>query len=268
MPIAKLGSSNIHYETSGSGEPLLLIMGFATPGAAWIPTLPFLNGFSAIFYDNRGMGLSESLDGSYSVASMADDAVGLLDTLGIKSAKVFGVSMGGMIAQQIALAHPERVSKLVLGCTWAGGATAVRPPDDLVQRLIDAAKEMGSDPDHALDKFLPIVYPQEFLVYHPEIKTLMMLALAGMPPMKPDVVERMMAEVGRFDICDRLAEIKCPTLVIHGDQDQLIPPSNAQILSRHISQAELWIIPGAGHAFIGMDVPGVTHRISQWLMRS
>ena len=117
MPSVKAGNINLNYDTYGDGEPLLLIMGFGMSGAGWIPSLPFFNGFKSIYFDNRGTGLSDKPEGIYTVEAMADDASNLLRALGIAKAKVFGVSMGGMIAQELTLRHPEQVTKVVLGCT-------------------------------------------------------------------------------------------------------------------------------------------------------
>src|SRR5258708_21460453 len=130
MPLIKAGNLNLNYDTFGDGEPLLLIMGFGMAGAGWIPSLPFFSGFKSIYFDNRGTGLSDKPEGIYTVEAMADDASNLLKALGIAKAKVFGVSMGGMIAQELTLRHPEQVSKAVLGCTPAGGTTAESAPRD------------------------------------------------------------------------------------------------------------------------------------------
>lgn len=265
MPIAKVGEINIHYEVSGSGDPLLLIMGFAMPGAAWIPALPFLTGFQSIFFDNRGTGNSDHPSGPYSARAMADDAVGLLDFLGIRTADVYGISMGGMIAQELVLNHPERVSKLVLGCTSPGGPDALRPPAEVVAAFVEAISLLASNPEAAVDRLVPVLYPPEFLTYHPEVKTLMLLATAGIPPIQPDTAQRTLMGIAEFNAWDRLSEIKCPTLIIHGDQDRLIPIDNARLLRERIPHAEFWLIPGAGHNFMAMDLPGIVHRISQWL---
>ena len=121
MPLIKAGNINLNYETYGDGEPLLLIMGFGMSGAAWIPALPFLNGFKCIYFDNRGTGLSDKPEGIYTVEAMADDASSLMRALGIEKAKVFGVSMGGMIAQELTLRHPEQVARSCSVARWPGG---------------------------------------------------------------------------------------------------------------------------------------------------
>src|SRR5579884_2061132 len=125
MPKIKAGEININYEIFGQGEPLLLIMGFGMPGRAWLPRIPRFAGFRVIIYDNRGTGESDHPDQPvYAIAQMADDAGALLRALDIPRAKICGFSMGGMIAQELALRHPEQVTKAVFGCTTAGGPSA------------------------------------------------------------------------------------------------------------------------------------------------
>src|SRR5262249_32190040 len=127
MAIAKVGSMDLYYEEYGSGEPLLCIMGFATDSTGWVLQTPeFSKHYREIIFDNRGVGRSSKPAGPYSIAQMAEDAVGLMDTLDIRRAHVLGLSMGGMIAQEIALRHPERVHGLVLACTFP-------EPDDVTE---------------------------------------------------------------------------------------------------------------------------------------
>jgi len=161
MPSVKAGNININYDTYGDGEPLLLIMGFGMSGAGWIPSLPFFNGFKSIYFDNRGTGLSDKPEGIYTVEAMADDASNLLRALGIPKAKVFGVSMGGMIAQELTLRHPDQVSKVVLGCTMAGGTTAKMASPEILERLMTANKIMATDPEKGFDLLLPAIMPPE-----------------------------------------------------------------------------------------------------------
>ncbi|HLH78093.1 MAG TPA: alpha/beta hydrolase [Candidatus Binataceae bacterium] len=265
MPLVQAGSIKLHYETYGTGEPLLLLMGYGMPGAAWTPILPFLSGFQCIFFDNRGTGTSERPSGPYSVASMAEDASNLLQALGIGAAHIYGISMGGMIAQQLALDHPAQVKKLILGCTWCGGVHAVRPPEQVLMDLLAGTKLAASAPERALDILLPLLYPAPFLAAHPELKPMLLLALAAVPAITPEVAEKTLLSVAEFESYERLPQISCPVMIIHGDQDQVIPPANAQVLKQRLPQAELWIIPGAGHAFAGFDPVGIHQRIVAWL---
>ena len=119
MTTAKIGENELYYEEHGSGDPLLLIMGLATPSEGWMLQTPeFAEHYRTIVYDNRGVGRSSKPAGPYTIHEMADDAVGLLDQLGVERAHVLGISMGGMIAQELVLHHPDRVRGLVLACTY------------------------------------------------------------------------------------------------------------------------------------------------------
>ncbi len=265
MPIANTGSVNIHYETYGDGEPLLLIMGFAMPGAAWLPMLPLLTGFKCIYFDNRGTGTSDKPAGTYTVPEMAEDASGLLKVLGINQAKVFGVSMGGMIAQELTLHHSEQVEKLVLGCTMAGGTTAKPAAPDVIERLMTGNALMASEPDKALDMILPILIPADFIAAHPELKPMLTAAMAMAPRTPAAAVASQAAGIMQFNAYDRLPQIKCPVLIVHGDNDVLVPTANAAIIKSRLPQAEVIMIPGAGHAFQAADPVGIHQRIVSWL---
>src|SRR5208283_4342007 len=265
MPIIKAGNINLNYETYGDGEPLLLIMGFGMSGAGWIPSLPFFNGFKCIYFDNRGTGLSDKPEGIYTVEGMADDASNLIRALGIEKAKVFGVSMGGMIAQELTLRHPDQVAKVVLGCTMAGGPTAKMAAPEVAMKLVEGTKLMATNPEQGLDTIMPLLYPEEFAKAHPEIKQLMLAGMRMMPPTPSDAVDRTIAGIMTFNASDRLDQIKCPVLIVHGDQDLLIPPENAHLIKNRIPQAEVFMIPNAGHAFQAADPIGIHQRIAQFL---
>jgi len=120
MPEARINGISINYSVEGKGEPLFLIMGFSGSKMAWyFQRRAFRKHFQVVTFDNRGVGESGKPAGPYSMQMFVDDTVGLMDHLGIEKAHILGVSMGGMIAQHIAISHPERVRKLVLGCTFA-----------------------------------------------------------------------------------------------------------------------------------------------------
>ena len=123
MPHCGVVGARIHYEVDGEGEPLVLIAGTAFDLSFWEDLVPELRGFRVLRVDNRGAGLSEAPDEAFSIECMADDVAAVMDAVGMPSAHVYGASMGGMIAQELAIRHSERVLSLVLGSTWAGGAT-------------------------------------------------------------------------------------------------------------------------------------------------
>ncbi len=259
------GSINLNYDVYGEGDPLLLIMGFGMSGAAWVPVLALMPGFKCIYFDNRGTGYSDRPDGPYTIPDMAEDASELLEALSISRAKVYGVSMGGMIAQELALRHPEKVSKLVLGCTLAGGPSAKMPAPEVGELLVTGSKLMATDPDKALDIMLPALCPVDFIAAHPELKQMVMMGASMVPPTPPETIDHVMAGVMQFNAYDRLAQIKCPVLIVHGEQDALVPPENAAIIKSRIPHAEVYMIPGAGHAFQAVDPVGIHQRIVNWL---
>ncbi len=265
MPKIKAGSIDIHYETFGDGDPLLLIMGFGMPGAAWIPMLPLMPGFRCIYFDNRGTGESDKPEGIYTIPDMADDASSLLTGLGIARANVYGMSMGGMIAQELALSHPEQVSKLVLGCTTAGGPTAKMPASEVMELFADAFRMMASNLEGAVDIIMPLLYPNEFIAAHPELKQMLTMGLSVVPPTPAATGARALAGVMEFNAYDRLPSIKCPVLIIHGERDILVPPENAAIIKSRLPQAEVMMVPGAGHGYPAADPVGIHQRIVKWL---
>jgi pimeloyl-ACP methyl ester carboxylesterase len=148
--------AKIYWDEQGQGEPVLLIMGLAYPSDAWYRTRPILAAkYRTIILDNRGVGRSDMPAGPYPIALMASDARAVLDAAGIQSAHVYGVSMGGMIAQEFTLQYPERVRSLILGCTAAGGSTAVQAKPEVAQMLMSRGI---MTPDEAAEAAIPFIY--------------------------------------------------------------------------------------------------------------
>jgi 3-oxoadipate enol-lactonase len=265
MPRIGAGKIQINYEIYGQGGPLLLIMGFGLPGMAWLPALPFLAGFRCIYFDNRGTGNSDKPAGPYTIGEMADDASNLLVALGISKARVYGISMGGMIAQELALRHPEQVEKMVLGCTMPGGTAAVRAPEETYQRMNEGFMLMGTQPEKALNTILPLLFPQDFIGRHPEIRQMMLAGFKMAPPTPPEAIESTRSAVLTFDAYERLPQITCPVMIVHGEDDLLVPPENATLIKNRLPQADVMLIPGAGHSYAAADPVGIHQRIVSWL---
>jgi pimeloyl-ACP methyl ester carboxylesterase len=140
MPTAKVGDINIYYEIHGKGEPLVLIYGYVGHSGLWFRQIPTLSKkYRVIAFDNRGIGQSDKPDIPYTMAMMAADIAGLLDIIGIDAAHVFGISMGGMIAQHFALNYPQRVISLILGCTYCGGLHSILPKPEVFTAFFDFA---------------------------------------------------------------------------------------------------------------------------------
>lgn len=173
--------------------------------------------------------------------------------------------MGGMIAQELTLRHPEQVAKVVLGCTMAGGPTAKMTAPEILEKLMTGSKMIATDPDKGFDILLPTLMPPEFAAEHPEIKMMMVAGARMMPPTPPETADRAMAGVAQFNAYDRLPQIKCPVLIVHGDKDVLVLPENSSLIKSRIPQAEMYMIAGAGHAFQVADPIGIHQKIVAWL---
>jgi 3-oxoadipate enol-lactonase len=258
MPYADVNGIKLYYEEHGNGTPLLLIMGFTANATAWEALIPYLaRQHRTIAFDNRGSGRSDQPEGAYTMAQLADDAVGLLDVLGIQRAHVHGVSMGGMIAQHVYLRHPDRVLSLILGCTTPGGPNSVQASPEVVQTLL-ASTQMT--PEQAFEANLPILYSDNFAATHRQVLWERTQQYAHLRATPQGVQGQLQAILGH-DTYDRLPEFRVPTLVLHGDDDQLVPTANGRILAERIPGAKLVLYPGARHGYFGEYLDAVARDI-------
>lgn len=265
MATVQIGDVKIHYTEAGDGDPLLLIMGFGMPGDTWLGSLPFLQGFHAIYFDNRGTGRSDTPDGPYTIAQMADDAAGILDHLEIERAHVYGVSMGGMIAQEVVLRHPQKVRSLALGCTMCGGAHATLGDQTVIDTLLEVIQGMGRmDPQAWVDRQLPLIFPREWIAANPGIRDMLIMLAPMLPPTPPETALRAMAGMFGWTTYERLPQITAPTVIIHGDQDVIIPVENAYLLHERIPGSQLHIVAGAGHGYPAQDPVGVHQLVTDF----
>ncbi len=246
MPRVSVNGVELHYVEVGGGDPVLMIMGFGGDHLAWGFQVPVLSArYRVIAFDNRGAGQSSVPDVPYSTRMMADDAVGLLDALGIERAHVIGVSMGGMIAQELALGHPGRVRSLQLHCTYAR-------PDGYMQALMEAWRttRAKATPEEwlrtvALWLFSPRTYDER-----PDfIEMVIQTGLANPYPFSLTGFLRQGEAVRGHDALDRLPQLTHPTLVSVAEDDVLVPPRFARQLAAAVRAAELRVIEGAGHAY-------------------
>lgn len=258
MPKVRVGDIEMFYVEAGSGPPLLLIMGFGGDHQAWgYQFRVFAERHRVIAFDNRGAGQTDAPDIPYTTAMMADDAAGLLDVLGIEDAHVIGVSMGGMIAQELALRHPARVRSLHLGCSLARPDAYLRalvvvwrtlrralPREDLLRAL-------------ALWLFAPATWQER-----PEfVEMIVQTALANPFPQTLTGFLRQGDAILGHDTLDRLAAIRCPTMVSVGEDDLLLPPRFSRQLASRIPGATLEVVPGAGHVYF-WERPEAFNRLS------
>jgi 3-oxoadipate enol-lactonase len=229
-----VGDININYEIQCSGVPLLMIMGLSFSLRDWGKKFTELlaQHYQLILFDNRDAGLTSKSTRPYNIADMVDDAAGLLDALNIPKVHVFGVSMGGAIAQQFALKYPDKLDKLILGCTIAGGNCS--QPGDI----------SGVMSGNLLD----VLFTPTFIQNHQQ--ELAELFTKTTPfHSQESALQRQLQAFATHDTCDTLSDIKAPTLVITGDKDMTIPPSNSNLLAAKIPNAKLEIIADAAHGF-------------------
>ena len=252
MPRVIVGDQVIYYEITGSGFPLVLIRGLGSSAAHWYKQISvFADHFSVLAFDHRGIGRSpQSTAFGCTIGSMASDTIGLMDVLGIRRAHVLGVSMGGMIAQELAINYPERISGLVLVSTHCGGRLSVRPDLwvlDRMQQWIATGKAQD------FEMALTCLFTSETQQDHPDIIARFRETTHQFEPIGNTLKLQWQAVIAH-NAGERLAQIKAPTLLITGSKDILIPPGNAGILKEYIPNARKMIIEGGGHV-VHMEQP-------------
>jgi pimeloyl-ACP methyl ester carboxylesterase len=245
MATAKVGDINIYYEVHGEGEPLVLISGYASSSAVWTLSTPiFSKEYRVVVFDNRGTGRSDKPDIPYTMDMMADDVVGLLDTIDIDAAHICGMSLGGFIA----LRHPQRVISLVLACTNCGGTHQIAADAEVVERVFDLERAQKLTPEENLRVMFPFMCSQQFIDNNPDIIDQLAAKSTEYPtPLHGSIRQR--EAIASHDTYDRLPEINAPTLVISGDADTIVPVENSKLLADRIPDAELVIVGNMGHLF-------------------
>ena len=266
MPIAKVGDINLYYEIHGTGEPLVLIRGFGFHGGFWVDVRDkFTKEYRVIVPDNRGTGRSDKPEIPYTAKMMAGDIAGLLDVLGIGAANVFGISLGGMIAQEFALSYPERLNNLILGCTSCGSTKSVPPTPEVTAFLWGLGDPKQSD-EERVRSWIPWMWNKEFVKNNPAVIERLIATYCEYPtPLQAYVSQ---ANVGlTFDTYDRLPDIKAPTLVIAGSKDRIFSCENSKLLASRIPNAKLAIIENAEHAFLSDSTEKASKIILDFLRR-
>lgn len=262
MPYAPHGP-RLYYERQGSGEPLLFVTGFVISSAVFEPLLPmYAEHFDVITYDNRWSARSPKPLRLTSIPELAADAAQLLDALEVESAHVYGLSMGAMIAQELALRFPEKVRGLILGGGTPGGPRAVLPYlGQLGSILAHAATNLPREPPPWLGA---ILFSDDFRREHPErVRELVPLFVRHFSP--PWGINAHWWASFFHDTVSRLDQVQAPTLVMHGSEDGMAPIGVGELLASRIPDAQLELIPGAGHAY-PLEQPEESLRVFlEWL---
>jgi pimeloyl-ACP methyl ester carboxylesterase len=260
MPKAQSNGIELYYEIHGAGQPLVLISGLGYPLWQWHKMVPFLaEHFQVITFDNRGVGQSDKPAGPYTAQLLAADTAGLLDALGIEKAIIAGHSMGGFVAQAMALDFPQKVAKLILCSTNFGGPHHVPVTAEAMKVLTDVTSD-------ALTRFkngLAVSTAPDWSEKNPEmIEEWIKWRVAN--PIDPAPYQAQLAiglgllpEAAAFE--DKLPRLNVPTLILFGAHDKVVPPENASLLAEKISGSKVVILPNAGH-FFPMEVAEAASR--------
>ncbi|MBX7220157.1 MAG: alpha/beta hydrolase [Blastocatellia bacterium] len=263
MPHVRANDIDLYYEIHGEGPPLVLIPGFSAGLWIWYRQVPdFAKHFQTIIYNPRGVGTSGINSTPHSIKLYAEDVAGLITGLGLSKVHVLGTSMGGFIAQELALHFPQLVEKLVLTCTGFGGPGHVMPRPETLMAM---ASLSGLNSEERSRRNLLLAFTKEFLETAPsEVETV--LRLRAETPISEMVYLSQLQAAATFDCAARVAGILAPTLVISGDEDEIVPTQNSRNLADRIPQATLEIMAG-GHAFF-MEQPEAYNQIVCEFLRS
>jgi 3-oxoadipate enol-lactonase len=243
MPTIEANGQTLYYEIHGEGEPLLCVMGLSADTLSWMLQLPaFSARHRTVIFDNRDVGRSSLATGPYEIADMAKDALALADALELDSFHLLGVSMGGAIAQELALAAPERVRTLTLAVTFAAGGGWARK----LAEVWGARVQKISREEH-IDELLLLNFSEEFFEDEQRVTWMRGMVLANPNPQSPEAFTRQLEASARHDARDRLPSLSLPTHVIGSEHDILVPLWKAREIAELIPGAQLTVLPAAAH---------------------
>ena len=266
MPSCKRPDVDLYYEISGNGPPVIMIQGVGACGEAWRPQIDELSAsFTTLLFDNRGIGRSQPCTGPITIESMVEDARHLMDAVGWQTAHVMGHSMGGVIAQQLALDRPERIRSLSLLCTFARGKDAARITPAVLWMTLKCRVGSRASRRRA---FLDLLFAKEFLrtadldQWVIRVGLLVGRDLADSPP----ILMKQLGALGRHDSSKRLAELaQIPTLVISGEYDPIALPRYGKAIAEGIPGAHFESWPGASHGLTIQTASELNRRLKGFL---
>jgi pimeloyl-ACP methyl ester carboxylesterase len=243
MPHADLNGSQIHYEVHGEGDPLICVHGLGCDRRAWALQIePFSERYRAVFFDNRDVGQSSLATEDYTTADMAGDVLALADHLELETFHLLGISLGGMISQQVALAAPERVRTLTLAVTHGGVQKAGRVRGHLL-----GSYARNLPPEDVVDNLLYLCYTEAFFENEAMFDFMRNALLENPYPQPPEAFARQAKAGSLHDVRDRMGELTMPVHVIGAERDLMIPVWKSHELASLIPDAKLTVVEGAGH---------------------
>jgi pimeloyl-ACP methyl ester carboxylesterase len=253
MPRVRIDDLEMYYEVYGNGFPLVLISGYSGSSEGWDARVPRVRELSkhykVVTLDNRGTGRSSAPEGNYSIKTMGDDVAGLLDSLRISKAHILGQSMGGLIAQELAINHSKKVRGLILACTTPRG-----PASDAIPGQREAFEKLrwmfapppGMSPESVFEEIMKLCYHEKYF----DKNKASIMAFIPKYPTSLSTLEKHYDAIVKFDTYNRLKKIRSRTLIIHGEDDRLVIPEGARMLAKQIPNAELKMFKQAGHAVL------------------
>jgi pimeloyl-ACP methyl ester carboxylesterase len=264
MPHADLNGLEIHYDVHGEGDPLLCVHGLGCDRRAWVMQLqPFSETYTTVVFDNRDVGQSSLATADYTTADMAQDVIALADHLELESFHLLGISLGGMVSQQVALAAPERVRSLTLAVTHGG----VRKAGQLRGRLLGAyARHLPLE--DRVDNLLYLCYTEAFFENEAMFQFMRTALLENPYPQPPEAFARQADAGAQHDVRDRLGELTMPVHVIGAERDLMIPVWKAQELAGLIPDAQYTEIPAQGHGVMWEAAEQFNAAVTEFLATS
>lgn len=242
----EVGDINIDYRISGTGYPLVMIMGYSVTMDMWDPNVLRIlaSRYKVVTFDNRGMGGTDAGDRRFTMEQFADDTAGLMDALGIQKAHVLGWSMGTNIAQELALRHPEKVNKLILYAADCGTDVVPIAPD-----VLEKLRDTSGTPKERGKRMVFLLFSMKWLKNN--VAYVKKLFSRPMKSPLPENIKRQYSAMENWKgSCDRLDQIDCPTLLITGTEDVLTPPENSPMMVKKIPGAKLVTFENGGHGIM------------------
>lgn len=267
MPTLESNGITLAYEITGAGHPLLLITGVGYGKWFWHKVVPGLaNRFQVVTFDNRGAGDSAKPDGPYTVPMMAADTAGLLDALKIKDAYVMGHSLGGFIAQELAVTRPDLIGKLILASTNYGGMKVIPITPEAIKVLTDRS----GDPVELVRRGIAIACAPGFGERNMNVAKELLDYRFTNPVPPAQYAAQVAAGAGMSTLTDavvdqRMSAIRVPTLILFGEFDMVVPPGNANLMADKIAGARVTLLPGTGHIFPIEDPAATVNAIVNFL---
>ena len=262
MPTIETGGAELQYESTGSGEPLLLIPGFASGIWSWLGQAGLSEQFRLIRFDPKGIGKSPPANGQ-SMETFTADLLGLMNELEIERANILGVSFGGFVAMEFASRFPHRVDKLILGCTSAGGTGHVSPSIEILQSFTRNPELTVGD---QIRKFFRPAFTEVFHAEHADVVE-KVCRLREENEVNEETYVAQLRTAFSFDVSGQLDQIDCETLVVTGDQDNLVPMQNSEILAAKLPNATLEVIHGGSHMIFVENAAEFNRIVTDFLMK-